>query len=60
MVEALRSQGQTVWYMNALNEGHGYNKRENRNLYQQATIMFLHKYLLGRNGSTDELTRREP
>ncbi len=57
MVEALRSQGQTVWYMKALNEGHGYKKRENRNLYQQATIMFLQQYLLG---GTDEGTPRHP
>ena len=37
VVEALRKQGQMVWYMNALNEGHGYRKKENRDLYQQAT-----------------------
>jgi dipeptidyl aminopeptidase/acylaminoacyl peptidase len=47
MVKALREQGQTVWYMNALNEGHGYDKKENRDLYQQATYLFLQKYLLG-------------
>ena len=47
MVNALREQGQTVWYMNALNEGHGYDKRENRDLYQQATFLFFQRYLLG-------------
>jgi dipeptidyl aminopeptidase/acylaminoacyl peptidase len=47
VVNALRSQGQPVWYMNALNEGHGYRKKENRDVYQQATIMFLQKYLVG-------------
>ena len=47
MVNALREQGQTVWYMNALNEGHGYDKKENRDLYQQATFLFLQRYLLG-------------
>lgn len=47
MVNALREQGQTVWYMNALNEGHGYEKKENRDLYQQATFLFLKKYLVG-------------
>lgn len=47
MVEALREQGQTVWYMNALNEGHGYDKKENHDMYQQATFLFLQKYLLG-------------
>jgi len=46
LVRALRLRGQTVWYMNALNEGHGYDKKENRDLYQQATILFLRKYLL--------------
>ena len=47
MVAALREQGQTVWYMNALNEGHGYSKKENRDLFEQATFLFLQKYLLG-------------
>jgi len=47
MVKALREQGQTVWYMNALNEGHGFDRKENRDLYQQATFFFLQKYLLG-------------
>jgi dipeptidyl aminopeptidase/acylaminoacyl peptidase len=46
MVDALRAQGQPVWYMNALNEGHGYRKKENRDVYQQAAIMFLQKYLV--------------
>ncbi len=46
MVNALRSQGRTVWYMNALNEGHGYRKKENRDIYQQATVLFLEKHLL--------------
>jgi dipeptidyl aminopeptidase/acylaminoacyl peptidase len=46
MVKALRKQGQTVWYMNALNEGHGYDKKENQDLYQQVTYLFLQKYLL--------------
>ena len=46
MVEALRAQGSSVWYMNALNEGHGYRKRENRDIYQQATIMFLRQHLV--------------
>jgi len=47
MVAALREQGNMVWYMNALNEGHGYKKKENRDIYQQATVMFLQQYLVG-------------
>ncbi len=46
MVEALREQGNTVWYMNALNEGHGYRKKENRDIYQRATVLFLREFLL--------------
>jgi dipeptidyl aminopeptidase/acylaminoacyl peptidase len=49
MVKALRDADQTVWYMNALNEGHSYDKKENRDLFQQATVLFLQKYLLGEN-----------
>jgi dipeptidyl aminopeptidase/acylaminoacyl peptidase len=47
IVAALRSQGQSVWYMNALNEGHGYRKKENRDIYQQATVLFLKEHLVG-------------
>ncbi|MDH3273995.1 MAG: alpha/beta fold hydrolase [Gammaproteobacteria bacterium] len=47
MVAALRDRGETVWYMNALNEGHGYRKKENRDIYQQATVLFLKVNLLG-------------
>lgn len=46
LVDALREQGETVWYMNALNEGHGYRKKENQDIYQQATVLFLKTYLL--------------
>ena len=47
VVAALRKQGQTVWFMNALNEGHGYRKKENRDIYQQATVLFLREHLTG-------------
>ncbi len=47
IVAALRRQGQAVWYMNALNEGHGYRKKENRDIYQQATVLFFRQHLLG-------------
>jgi len=46
VVAALREQGHTVWYMNALNEGHGYRKRENRDIYQQATVLFVKQHLV--------------
>lgn len=47
IVKALRDNGQLVWYMNALNEGHGYRKKENRDIYQQVTMVFLAKHLIG-------------
>ena len=45
IVKALREKGKPVWYMNALNEGHGYRKKENRDIYQQAVVLFLQKHL---------------
>jgi dipeptidyl aminopeptidase/acylaminoacyl peptidase len=47
IVAALREKGTPVWYMNAMNEGHGYRKKENRDVYQQATMMFLQEFLVG-------------
>jgi len=46
MVAALRDQGSPVWYLNALNEGHGFRKKENRDLFSEATILFLERHLL--------------
>jgi dipeptidyl aminopeptidase/acylaminoacyl peptidase len=45
MVNALRERGQEVWYMNALNEGHGYRKKENRDVNGQVIMMFLQEHL---------------
>jgi dipeptidyl aminopeptidase/acylaminoacyl peptidase len=45
VVQAVRDLGQPVWYMNALNEGHGYRKKENRDIYSQAVVLFLQKHL---------------
>ncbi len=47
IVAALREQGSPVWYMNALNEGHGFRRKENRDLYSEAVVLFLETYLLG-------------
>lgn len=46
IVAALRAQNQPVWYMNALNEGHGYRKKENRDIYREAVVLFFREYLL--------------
>ncbi len=46
IVNALRERGRPVWYILALNEGHGYDRKENRDIYEQATILFLQQHLL--------------
>jgi len=46
IVRALRERDRPVWYINALNEGHGYRRKENRDVYQQAVVLFLRQYLL--------------
>jgi dipeptidyl aminopeptidase/acylaminoacyl peptidase len=45
IVRALQARGQEVWYLEALNEGHGYSRKENRDIYEQAAVLFLHKHL---------------
>ncbi|MFK7850057.1 MAG: alpha/beta fold hydrolase [Akkermansiaceae bacterium] len=45
IVDAVRKQDQPVWYLNALNEGHGYRKKENRDVFSQTVLMFLKKCL---------------
>jgi len=47
IVKALRDIGRPVWYIEALNEGHGYERKENRQIYEQAALMFLQQHLLG-------------
>lgn len=41
MVSALRKANVPVWYMNALNEGHGYRKKENQTVYHQTILFFM-------------------
>lgn len=47
IVKALRERGQPVWYIKAMNEGHGFDRKENLDIHQQATVMFLQRYLVG-------------
>ncbi len=47
VVKAVRAAGYDVWYMNALNEGHGFRKKENSDLYRQIAVLFFRKHLLG-------------
>jgi len=45
IVESVRDAGYDVWYMLATNEGHGFRKKENRDLYQQIVVMFFQEHL---------------
>jgi len=47
VVDAVRGAGQDVWYMLARNEGHGFRRKENRDLFLQLTVLFLERHLAG-------------
>jgi dipeptidyl aminopeptidase/acylaminoacyl peptidase len=46
IVAALKKQGTPVWYMMAKDEGHGFQKKANRDFQFYATVEFLQEYLL--------------
>ena len=46
MRDVIRSNGGDVWYMVAMDEGHGFQKKFNRDYYANAVSLFLEKYLL--------------
>ena len=46
VVAAVRKNGTPVWYMKALNEGHGFYDRENSDYQFYATILFMKTFLL--------------
>jgi dipeptidyl aminopeptidase/acylaminoacyl peptidase len=46
MEAALRAKGQTVWYLLAKDEGHGFRKQANRDYQFLATTEFLRRHLL--------------
>jgi dipeptidyl aminopeptidase/acylaminoacyl peptidase len=48
IVARVRANGRPVWYMNALNEGHGYARRENQDLMRDLVVLFFQEHLLGR------------
>ena len=47
MVQTIRGNGGEVWYLLARDEGHGFKKKANRDLYNNAVVLFLQKHLLG-------------
>ncbi|HVL78892.1 MAG TPA: prolyl oligopeptidase family serine peptidase [Sphingomicrobium sp.] len=47
IVQAVRANGQDVWYLVGENEGHGFAKKENQDYQFWTTLMFWQKNLLG-------------
>ncbi len=46
MVKALETNGATVWYLAAKDEGHGFAKKKNADFQFYTTVLFMQKYLL--------------
>ncbi|HET9597488.1 MAG TPA: S9 family peptidase [Anaeromyxobacteraceae bacterium] len=46
IVRAVQEKGKEVWYLLALDEGHGFQKKENRDTMTAAVALFLEKQLL--------------
>ncbi len=46
IVQAVRSNGVPVWTMFAKDEGHGFSKKNNRDYFTWATILFFEEFLL--------------
>jgi len=46
ILEAVRENGETAWFMLALDEGHGFRKKSNRDRMTEAVIQFLDQHLL--------------
>jgi dipeptidyl aminopeptidase/acylaminoacyl peptidase len=55
MVATIRSHNGEVWYFLARDEGHGFRKKSNRDRYNNAVVLFLHKHLLNSAPEPDAL-----
>ncbi len=43
LVASLRARGNDVWYLAARNEGHGFRRKSNRDMYYEIAAMFLQR-----------------
>jgi dipeptidyl aminopeptidase/acylaminoacyl peptidase len=48
IVATVKKNGTPVWYMTAMDEGHGFAKKANSDYQFYSTITFLNRYLLGK------------
>lgn len=49
MLDKLKGNGITTWFLMANDEGHGYAKKKNQDFLFYATVMFVRQFLLGEN-----------
>jgi dipeptidyl aminopeptidase/acylaminoacyl peptidase len=49
MVQAVRKNGGTVWYLAAKDEGHGFRKKSNSDFQTAAMMLFMEQFLKGGN-----------
>ncbi len=47
IVNVVRKNNIPVWYMLAMNEGHGFRQKENRDEFRATAALFIQKHLLG-------------
>jgi dipeptidyl aminopeptidase/acylaminoacyl peptidase len=47
MADTIRKNGGAVWYLEAKDEGHGFQKKGNRDFMFYAQVLFAQKFLLG-------------
>jgi dipeptidyl aminopeptidase/acylaminoacyl peptidase len=57
MVKALETNGTTVWYLAAKDEGHGFAKKKNADFQFYTTVLFMQRYLLGESGGNAAASR---
>lgn len=52
MLDKLKGNSITTWFLMANDEGHGYAKKKNQDYLFYATVMFVRQFLLGENVGT--------
>jgi dipeptidyl aminopeptidase/acylaminoacyl peptidase len=52
IVKSVRGQGNTVWYLMAKDEGHGFAKKTNKDFQAAAMTLFLQEFLLSENSKS--------
>jgi dipeptidyl aminopeptidase/acylaminoacyl peptidase len=57
IVQEVRASGRPVWYMNALNEGHGFARRDNQDLMRDLVVLFFQEHLLALAAGSESLRR---